>query len=158
MTVRVASGHAARWTALTSVWIAPPGDPEGRLRAIRSSRAYGDRLVLRLEGVDEASAAEALRGAEVAAPAEQVPVLPSGVHFVSRLLGARVRSESGASIGVVTGVESAGGSDLLAVTEEDGQELLIPMAEAIVLDVDTAGGVVTVRLPEGLRELNRKDG
>jgi 16S rRNA processing protein RimM len=56
-------------------------------------------------------------------------------------------------IGVVRDVQSAG-TPLLVVDAAEG-ELLIPLAQDICVNVDTAARRIEVVLPEGLRELNR---
>ena len=108
LTIRVASGEAKRWVGLRSVWIARRGagpDGEGTLYGVESARAYRDRLVVKLHGVDDPTAADALRGAIVAAPEGQVPALTEGVHYVARLVGLEGRDEEGRRLGVVRDVQ-----------------------------------------------------
>jgi 16S rRNA processing protein RimM len=156
ITVRVASGEARRWVQLTHVILAPADGPgEGRTYRVDGARAYRDRLVLRLQGVAGGHAAEVLRGLGVLAPAEEVPELPEGEWYAARLVGLAVRTEQGESIGRVADVMPTGGADLLVVDAGGGEEILVPLAHEIVTGVDTEEGVVVVRLPEGLRELNR---
>jgi hypothetical protein len=47
------------------------------------------------------------------------------------------------------------GCDVLVVRQADGHELLIPLSEEIVIAIREDEGRIAVRLPEGLRELNR---
>jgi 16S rRNA processing protein RimM len=156
MTIRVASGDAERWTGLTKVLLAyATGVPERGAEAygVASARAYRDRLVLKLEGVDDAGAAAALRGREVLATDEEVPPLPERVFYQQRLLGLTVVDEAGESLGVVEDVTDTAGAALLVVRRGSGKSLLVPMAEEIVLSVHLAEGRIRVRLPEGLMEL-----
>jgi len=155
LTVRVASGEAGRWVGLGSVSIGPAGEEPGgggTWFEVESARAYRDRLVLKLRGVDDPSAAEALKGRIVAAPPEQVPELPDGVHYVERLVGLEVRDETARVLGAVTGVLATGGVDVLEIETPVGGELLVPMARSIVTEISEEGGFLTVRLPEGLEE------
>jgi len=147
ITARVASGEAGRWVHLREVLL------DGRPYDVEHARAYGDRLVLKLRGVDEAGTAAGLRGAEVAAPGREVPILPEGRYWVSRLLGARVADETRGDLGVVEDVVETGGTDLLLVREASGRERLVPLAQEIVVGIDEVAGRILVRLPEGLFEL-----
>jgi 16S rRNA processing protein RimM len=147
ITVRVASGEASRWTHLSAVLLG------GETFEVERARAYGDRLVLKLFGVDDAGSAASLRGREVAAPAREVPILPEGRYWVSRLLGARVADETRGDLGTVEDVVETGGTDLLLVRETSGRERLVPLAREIVVGIDEAAGRIRVRLPEGLDEL-----
>jgi 16S rRNA processing protein RimM len=147
ITVRVASGDAARWTHLRNVLL------EGRPYEVEHARAYVDRLVLKLVGVADATRAASLKGLEVAAPPGEVPILPEGRYWVSRLLGARVADETRGDLGTVEDVVETGGTDLLLVREASGRERLVPLAREIVVGIDDAAGLIRVRLPEGLFEL-----
>jgi len=163
LTVLVFGGDAEHWTGLVEVWVGRKDGTAGEFRRIESSRAYRDRLVLKLEGVDDAGAAEELRGRRVMARESDAPRLPDGVYYTAKLIGMEVRDESGRLIGRVTDVTSSGGADLLVIREsgpgkegrEEGPEILIPLARDIVVEVREDEGRMTVRPPEGLLELNR---
>jgi 16S rRNA processing protein RimM len=148
LTVKVISGDAHRWVHLTRVLL------DGDDRTVASARAYRDRLVLKLAGIEDATGAAALRGMEVSAHAEDVPRLPEDVYWVERLVGARVMDVAMGDIGCVKDVVKTGGVDLLLVDDGRGGETLVPLAKDIVTMVDEAAGMIRVTLPEGLRGLN----
>jgi len=58
-------------------------------------------------------------------------------------------------LGVVTGV-SAAGTPVLEVETAEG-EVLIPLATEICRRIDVAARRIDVMMPEGLRDLNRRD-
>lgn len=159
LTVRVASGDATLWTGMRRVRLrrddaaCAPGAAE-----IESARAYRDRLVLKLRGIDDARSASALRGAEVIAAGDDVPELPEGVYWVRELEGAAVVEENGDPVGRVEDVTPTGGTDLLVVRDDRGTETLIPLAREIVLGFDESTRIIRVRLPDGLRGLNAPGG
>jgi len=159
VTVRVLSGHADRWTELSRVMAVPAtARPEERscpkTLLVDAARAYGGRLVLKLRGGDTPSEADAIRGFWLEACEAEVPSLPEGTYFIERLVGLRVEDELRGFLGVVEDVLETGGVEVLQVRSEDGEEILIPFAEAIVSDVDPASGTIRTRVPEGLVELN----
>jgi 16S rRNA processing protein RimM len=119
---------------------------------VESSRAYADRLVLKLKGVDDARAAVELKGRIILAPQEAVPALPAGEYFVARLIGLEVRDESGCPMGRVTDVWETGGADLVVITASDGSEWMLPLAAELVVSISEEEGVMTVRPPKGLLE------
>jgi 16S rRNA processing protein RimM len=125
---------------------------------VERSRAYADRLVLKLGGVDDATGAARLRGRGVKVLEQEAPELPPGEHYSASLVGMEVRDESGRELGRVRDVVPTGGADLLVVeaTGTTAGELLIPMAEEIVEQIDREGCLIRVRLPDGLEELNRE--
>jgi 16S rRNA processing protein RimM len=152
VTVKVASGDAARWVDLRQVILRPAGGTGGEnRREIETIRAYRDRLVVKFVGVDDSGRAEALRGYDVCARAEDVPPLPDAVYWVARLVGSRVQDVGGATLGRVEDVIETGGADLLLVKDALGVEMLIPLAQEIVTAVDEAEGTIVVSLPPGLK-------
>jgi len=161
LTVRTFGERAEPWQALSEVWIRL-GTAADRRFAVEHVRGYRDRLVLKLKGVDDPSAAEALRGGEVKARLDQAPPLPPGRYWIARLIGLQVIDETRGCLGRVEGVLPTGGTDVLIVAAAergDGSaaaaELLVPLAPEFVLDVSEEEGTIRVRLPDGLLELNR---
>lgn len=137
----------------------PAGDQDYE---VESSRAYRNRLVLKLKGVDDASAAAGLRGGRVAVERAEAPELPQGTHYVADLVGLLVVDEAGQELGRVVGVVTSGGADVLRVRvtpgadeEDDGEELLIPLAPEYVRSLDEREGRIVAHVPPDLRELNR---
>lgn len=159
VTVRVGSGLAERWLALRTVTV-EGGSGSAREMHVESARAYRDRLVLKLRGIDDAGQAEALRGARLLAPPDQIPALPEGTYWVADLIGMTALDETGAELGRVHDVVEAGGGHLLRIYPEGGveEELLVPMVREIVVAVDARARCLRLRLPEGLADLNRTDG
>lgn len=157
LTVKVLGGDGSLWTGLSRVWVGDEGDDEGAIYRVESSRAYRDRLVLKLEGVDGAGDAEALRGKRVKARDEDAPPLPEDAYYVDRLIGMQVRLENGDSLGRVIDLIRTGGADLLVVVDAEEEEVMIPLAKQIVIEVNDDEGWIAVRPPEGLLELNRPD-
>jgi len=160
MTVRVADGEAAEWTATTRFWIGAE-ESGGEFHTVESSRAYRDRLVLKLRGIDDGNAAAELRGRRVAAAPEDAPRLKEGTYYRAQLVGLLAQDELGTDLGTVADVVPTNGHDLLRITaglesNETEDELLVPWVPELVLEVDLAGGRIRLRLPPGLRELNRK--
>jgi 16S rRNA processing protein RimM len=154
LTVRLAVA-AAPWAGLRRFEIAI-GDRAPESFEAERVRAYKDRLVLKLRGIDDATAAERLRGAVVSAAIADAPPLPAGTHYAGVLAGLAVVDERGRRLGTVAAVIPTGGTDLLLVKRAgDAEELLIPLARSIVRKIDEAGGRIEVRLPDGLEELNR---
>ena len=159
LTVKVVSGDAARWLHVGRVVVnaSGPGVAAGP-RKVESARAYRDRLVLKLAGVDDANEAAALRGSDVLAAAEDVPLLPQGEYWVERLVGARVKDAVLGDIGAVMDVVETGGVDLLVVKDGNGVETLVPLVKEIVTEIDEASATILLALPDGLRGLNDPGG
>lgn len=153
LTALALSGKPERYEALESVFLFGAGLPEEGVRYQVESTWFHNRvLVFKFRGVDTISDAERLSGAEVRVPFNQRARLEAGEYFESDLLGCEVVDRrTGESLGRVTRWDDGGSSGLLVV----GEDLLIPFARSICVEIDPAAKRITVDLPEGLKDLNR---
>lgn len=122
---------------------------------IEAVRPHGSRLLVRLAGVSDRDAADALRGSLlVIDSADLPPIDEDDTYYDHQLEGLRVRTEAGEDIGTVTEVLHTGAGELLAVRRTDGAELLVPFVSAIVTSVSLAEQLVCIDPPDGLLELS----
>ena len=119
---------------------------------VRDHRWQSGRLVLRLAGVSDRTAAEALRGALLEADVDLTESAEDEFHDLV-LVGLSVRDRHGSELGSVSEVLHLPGQDLLVVVGSSGNEILVPFVTDIVPVVDVEGGYVEAHLPEGLAEL-----
>jgi 16S rRNA processing protein RimM len=122
------------------------------------------RIVLHFAGIDTIEKAEAIAGKQVLIPFRERTPLEPGAAYISDLVGCTVY-DRGEAIGVVDSVQfptTPDGSQrleeaaaLLAVASPEGEELLIPYASAFLIELDLAGRVIRMALPEGLTQINR---
>ncbi len=120
-------------------------------------------FVIRLEGVNDRSGAEALVGQELLVPAADRPKLARGEFHLLDLVGLEVRLleeselegklQPGRVIGTVKDLIHAG-NDLLEVEPAGGgAPLWIPFVEAIVPEVQLEAGWIGITPPPGLLDL-----
>lgn len=102
---------------------------------LRSVRAAGKGAVARLEGIDDRSAAEALRGSLVEVERAALPPLAEGEYYHADLIGLKCVDRGGVEIGTVVAVENYGAGDLLEVEKTDGKRSLIPFRPGVA-DLD----------------------
>lgn len=136
--------------------------PEGPLNEakpfeIESVWEHRGRLIFKFRGIDSITEAERLRGAEVRIPLAERVTLPADEYYHSDLLGCEVvELSTGKPIGRVRNWQDCGGAGVLEVEgEREGEEILIPFARSICVEIDVAARRIVVDLPEGLKELNR---
>lgn len=130
-----------------------------RTMRVRSSRRHSGRLLVRLDGVDDRTAAEALRGLTVASEVDVDESTGRADEYYDRqLVGLAVvlASAPGAPLGRVTGVQHLPAQDHLVVSLGT-QEVLVPFVEALVPAVDLDAGTVTVADLPGLLDPDAAD-
>lgn len=111
---------------------------------LKGVRAHGKRLVLGIDGIDDAEAAQKFTGGTFYAPREAIHLDP-GEFLDADLIGCALCDASGRRLGTVRGVGHYPGSDMLVV---DGH--LVPLVAAFVREMDVANKRIVVELPPGL--------
>jgi len=129
-----------------------PGRGDDRL-VIVAARPHKHNLLVRLEGVDDRDAAEALRGATLEILREEVPPAPEGRYYHFELVGCRCRDGVHGDLGTVQDVVDHGAGELLRVVNADGRELLLPFVDSFIERVDMEAREIDWTLPEGLVEI-----
>jgi 16S rRNA processing protein RimM len=104
------------------------GDVERRLLSVRDS---GKTAVARLDGINDRSAAEALRGSLVEIDRSALPPLEDGEYYHADLIGLPAEGSDGIRVGTVVAVENYGAGDLLEIERADGKTSLIPFKDGI---------------------------
>lgn len=126
-----------------------------RTFTVVSAREHGDRLLLRLDGVDDRTAADDLRGVVLVVDAESVTSGDDPDEFYDHeIIGVPVRTVGGDEIGTLADVLHLPGGDTLVVAVGEGderRELLVPFVAEFVPTVTTT--LVEIDPPDGLLDL-----
>ncbi|MDH4120969.1 MAG: ribosome maturation factor RimM [Deltaproteobacteria bacterium] len=110
--------------------------------------------IIALEGVASRTDAEGLRGAELLVEPDRLKPLAPEEYFLHDLMGCQVETMEGVVLGRVTGLMETGAHDVLVIENDDGREILLPMAAQVVKDMDMARKVIRVDPHPDLLTLN----
>ena len=124
----------------------PLGVAEITIQGVRSKKHV---LLLRLLGVDDRNAAEAFRGALLTMATRNLPPLQQGSYYHHELLGMRVCTTGGRDLGRIEEIIETGANDVYVVRDGES-EALIPAIRSVVVDVDKAGGLMSIDPLPGL--------
>jgi 16S rRNA processing protein RimM len=120
----------------------------GEPRRIEGSRLIGRSVLLKLDGINDRTAAAALRDEELFVP--QAKSLPdANIFYQHDIVGLAVETAAGEALGKVEGIFSTGANDVYVVRGAQG-ELLLPAIDDVVKQIDLAGRRVVVELLPGL--------
>lgn len=123
---------------------------DGRRCRIEKARYMKNMVILKLEGIDDRNAAEAMRNRELLLPREELWKQPEDTYFVDDLVGCAVVSEDGAPVGTLKNIHNRPAQDLYEIEKEDGSSFLLPAVKEFVRHVDVANRIIIIHLIEGL--------
>jgi 16S rRNA processing protein RimM len=119
---------------------------EGEPYDIIETRWHKQQVRIRVKGITKIGQAEALVGAPVSVPADDVPTLEEGQYMIDDVIGVEVFDESGKRLGTVDQVVR-GAQDLYEVSG-----VLVPAVKEFVLEVDIAARRMVIRPIAGMFE------
>ena len=128
---------------------------QAKAMKITAARIQQGRPVIGFEGIETMDDATRLAGAELKVPARELPALPEGTFHRHELIGCEVRDVNAGVIGEVAAVEGPVDMSRLVINAPQG-EVLIPLVADICIEVVPAEKRISVRLPEGLIDVNAK--
>jgi 16S rRNA processing protein RimM len=120
---------------------------QGQPRRVEFSRVHKSCVLCKLEGVDDAAAATALRGQVVSIDRSGL-ALPEGSVFIADLIGLTAVDEAGGEIGTVRQVIPMPAGDVLVIRGE--KEYMVPNVRAFVKEIDLESRRIQVSLIEGM--------
>jgi 16S rRNA processing protein RimM len=120
---------------------------------IENAWFHNGRVILKFAGYDSMTTAQGLAGALVLIPQSEAAPLVDDQFREFEVIGTEVVGKDGVRLGVVAKVMRTGGTDLLVIAGEGGREYMVPFADDICIEVDTAARRIKIDPPEGLLDL-----
>lgn len=131
-------------------------DGERKRYKVERARPHGrGTYLIKLQGVDDRTAAEALRGVRLEVAQDELVPLPEGTYYIFELVGSTVYDAEGNRLGELIDVITGAGNDVYAVRCDDGTEALFPAVKHVIKRVDVTSRTVVVDPPPGLLEIYR---
>ena len=108
-------------------------------------------VIVKFKGINYINDLEKYKGSTLWVTRENAVPLEENEYFIADLIGLKVVTDEGEEFGELTDVMQTGANDVYVVeTYKDKQEVLLPVIDECVLDVDLEKGIVTVHIMEGL--------
>ncbi len=122
-----------RFAQLEEVYLSP----DYTRYTIKEVRPYkGNMVLLKIDGVTNATVAESLRDHDLCIPADQLSKLPPDFYYQHDILGLSVAKLDGRIVGTVVDIMPTGGNDVYVIKAPDGKQFLIPAVKAIIKQID----------------------
>jgi 16S rRNA processing protein RimM len=131
-------------------WVLQQGSSKRVTRKLAEGHPHGDRLVARLEGVEDRDQAAALTGALIEVPREQLPPTGKREYYQTDLVGLTVRNLQGQCLGTVAQFVDAPTGPVMVVKGAEGQEHWVLAKPQYLRKVELAEGLILVDWPSEL--------
>ena len=109
-------------------------------------------LIVRLAGVADRDAAQALSGTRLYVDRGRLPEPDEGEFYHADLIGMAVEAPDGAPLGTIRAVDDYGAGPLLELVLVEGRAVMVPFTVAVVPTIDVKARRAVVVLPEGALE------
>ena len=119
---------------------------------IRITGQAKGQLLARLKGIEDRSAAEALKGTWLYVLKSALPVPEEDEFYFSDLVGLRADFVDGRKLGSIKEVHDFGAGAILEVTGGEEGIVMVPFTRSVVPEVDLTSGRVVIDPPPGLLE------
>ncbi|AZK47818.1 ribosome maturation factor RimM [Paenibacillus lentus] len=117
---------------------------------VASARPNKGAFIVRFAGYDNINEVEKYKGYDIKVSKDESVELPDNEYYFYEIIGCRVIDEEGNELGVIEEILRPGANDVWVVKMPNRKQLLLPVIDDVVLDVDVQAKVVKVHLMEGL--------
>lgn len=109
-----------------------------------------NNIIVKFKEIADINEAEKYKNLVVYADREDLPQLEEGAHYIADLIGLTVVDEDGEVIGELVDVFNTGANDIYDVKRSGKKNLLLPVIDEVVKDIDLENKKITVHVMEGL--------
>ena len=147
------SGHPEQLCVYRRFFLLPEGPGTDGHYTVTHCGCVGRMALVELAGVTDRDTAETLVGSVVHVLKNELPAVAENEFYLHELEGRRVETIDGEHLGRVAGFLITGGSELLVIKNNKGQEIFVPAVSAFLREMDEE--TIRVELPPGFIDIQR---
>lgn len=117
---------------------------------IETARQHKGMILVKFVGYDNINDVQAFRDHELMVSADDQQELEDGQYYYHQIIGLTVQTLDGTKLGTIKEILSPGANDVWVVQRPNAKDLLLPVIDDVVKNVDLDRGIVEVELMEGL--------
>ena len=117
---------------------------------VESARQHKGFILVKFVGYDNINDVRAFRDHELMVSGKDQQPLEDGQYYYHQIIGLSVKTVDGEELGTIKEILSPGANDVWVVQRDGKKDLLLPVIDDVVKDVDLDAGEGTVELMEGL--------
>ncbi len=113
-------------------------------------RFFKQMVIVKFKGINNINDIEKYKGKDLLVTRENAVPLEENEYFIYDIMDAQVVDEEGKEIGTLVEVLATGANDVYVVKTPQGKEILMPVIDECILDIDFDNKVVTAHIMPGL--------
>lgn len=117
---------------------------------IEKVRQHKGFILVKFVGYDNINDVQKFRDHELMVSADDQQPLEDGQYYYHQIIGLTVKTVDGRELGTIKEILSPGANDVWVVARPKQKDLLLPVIDDVVKNVDLDDGLVEVELLEGL--------
>lgn len=118
---------------------------EASPRTVLGVRMHAGNALMRLQGISSPETVERFRGLPLRIRGADARPLAANEYFLYQVIGLDVLDEAGNRLGRVTDLIETGANDVLVVSPDQGEPILLPSHPDVIIELDPAAGKIVVR-------------
>lgn len=118
---------------------------------IKNVKYQKNNIIVKFAQIDSIEEAEKYKNAVLLASRDALGELPENVYYIADLIDSEVFDASG-KIGVLADIFSTGSNDVYDIKRDGKKNLLVPIIDGVLQQVDVENKKITIKIPEGLED------
>lgn len=159
---KIINTHGLRGEVKIATWTDYPEDFEeigkvyvktksgDEVLTITNVKYQKNNIIVKFKEIADINEAEKYKNLIVRADRNDLPELEEGAHYIADLIGLDVVDEDGELLGKLVDVFNTGANDIYDVKRDGKKNLLLPVIDEVVKNIDLQTGKITVHVMEGL--------
>lgn len=115
-----------------------------------SCKFFKNMAIISFKGFEDINLIEKYKGCDIYVDRENAIALEKDEYYIADAIDSSIVDEDGNEIGILEDVMQTGANDVFVVKMKDNKEVLIPVINECVLDMDLENRVITVKLMKGM--------
>lgn len=116
---------------------------------IESSHTNKGNIIIKLKDINSPEAAAELCHQLMEIPESQLMPLPDGVYYQFQIIGLKVVTTNGLSLGKITQILDTASNDVYVI-KSGKKDILIPAVKDVIKNINLAQGYMTIEAIDGL--------
>ncbi len=118
---------------------------------VSGCKFFKNMVILKFKGIDNINDVEKYKSHDLLVTREHAVELEEGEFFIADLIGLKIITDEGEEFGELVDVMETGANDVYIVKQySTGNEVLLPVIEQCILDIQPEEGFIKVHIMEGL--------